>query len=275
MADLVCRHCGRSIAVPASTCPWCGKTIMVICANCKAYTDDEQPRCEHCGALLEADRMERVALYAHHPEIAQLADDRENAHLVASAVLINHVGDFFYDDGRDKRTVLVTLLGSGRERQAVAGGVLFVAYAYLCQNGYCALPVQGAQAARTYLGLRQLRAWDGQRCIEDAVCNQAARAFTTREASEKVLRDLMGFRITRVDSGSVVRGPKTQDAPERSAPAALDQVARLTELPDHDVKDACRVTYQLLLAFIEADQNRARLLARETLRLLREFEQYG
>ena len=100
MDGFACRHCKRSIAGPGSNCPWCGEQIMVICAACKAYTDDQESNCAHCGRLLQADRMERIAALAHHPVVAGLAQDAERALLVASAVVAVNGRDFFYADER-------------------------------------------------------------------------------------------------------------------------------------------------------------------------------
>nr|HID13672.1 zinc ribbon domain-containing protein [Anaerolineae bacterium] len=280
MDDFTCRHCGRPIAVPASNCPWCRQPIMVICANCKAYTDDQKPYCEQCGAPLQPDRMERIALLAHHPEVARLAQDRERAQLVASAVVIANLGGFFYDDGRGHRTVLAELLGSVRDRKVSAAGVIFAAYGYLCQKGYCSVQLSDDGE---HLALTRLRPWDGQReSIEGALVEQAARVLTTREATDGMIRELMGFRVTMVRAAplrgplgvSFARRPKPRDASERSAFTAIDQVARLTVLPEHDRQEACRATYRLLVEFMEADRERARLLALETLRLLDWFERY-
>ena len=112
---------------------------MVICANCKAYSDDQEPYCEHCGEPLQPDRMERIALLAHHPVVARLAQDQERAQLVASAVVINNLGGFFYDDGQGYRTVLAEFLGSALDRKVSAASVIFSAYGYLCQKGYCSM----------------------------------------------------------------------------------------------------------------------------------------
>lgn len=266
-----CRHCGRPIAVPASNCPWCGQQIMVICASCKAYTDDQKPFCERCGKPLQPDRMERLALLAHHPEVARLVQDQERAQLVASAVLVNNLGDFFYDDGRGYRTVLVELLGPIHDRQATAAGVLLAAYAYLCQKGYCSLSLRGA-VGEEEVTVAELQPWDGQQCIEGALAQQIGRVDTARAATDRTLRALMGFRVMTGLPDSLRVRPR--DASERSAFAALDQGARLTVLPDHDRREACRTTYQMLVEFVEADRKRARLLATELIEVLGWFERY-
>jgi hypothetical protein len=271
-AALTCRHCSRPIAVPASNCPWCGLQIMVICANCKGYTDDQKPFCGQCGVPLQPDRMEQLSLLVHHPEVARLAQDQERAQLVASAVVVNNASDFLYDDGRGYRTVLVELFASGRDRKVIAAGVLFAAYAYLCEKGYCALRLSGGEEERQ-VTLDRLRPWDGQQSVEGALIGQMERAVAAREVTDKAIRALMGFRTTLVRRGDFGRA-KTVDGSARSAFAAIDQVARITVLPAHDRKEACRATYGLLVSFTEADRERARLLALETLDVLGWFEQF-
>jgi hypothetical protein len=272
VTDLSCRHCGRPIVAPASKCPWCGETIMVICASCKAYTDDQELYCSHCREPLQPDPMERVRLHAHHPELARMVADREHAQLVASTIVLNHVGDFFYEK-EGFQTTLVKLFGSTRERGAVQAGVIFSAYAYLCQRGYCTMRVR-IEEDREQTTVSQLRPWDGQQSVEEALAEQAARAFTTSEVTEKMLRGLMVFRM-QAAAGTLLRAPKVRDAPARSAFSVVDQLARMTELPDHDQAEACRTIYGLLSAFVEGDSSRARVLAAETKRLLCELDDYA
>jgi hypothetical protein len=248
--------------------------IMVICANCKAYTDDQKPTCEHCGAPLQPDRMEDIALLAHHPDVARLAQDQGRAQLVASGVVINNLDDFFYDDGRGTRTVLAEYLGSVRDRKAAAAGVIFAAYGYLCQKGYCSAQFVGGEGGdQDRVAVAQVRPWDGQQSIEGALAEQAPRAFTTRETTDRMIRALMGFRVTVVQTDSLRRA-KPLDASERSALAAIDQMARLTVLPEHDRQEACRATYRTLVEFVGADRERAHLLALETVKLLDWFDHY-
>jgi hypothetical protein len=273
MANLTCRHCGRPIAVPASKCPWCNETVMVICANCKAYTDDQRSHCEHCGAPLQPDSRDRLALQAHHPELARLVQDQEQSQLVASSVVITHLNDFFYKS-EEHQTVLAKLFGPADEPRVVAAGVLFSAYAYLAQKKYCAVRVRGGSEDEEATSVARLRAWDGQQSIEGALAERTGRAFTTREATEKTLRDLMEFRVMSADSGAFLRAPKARNLPVRSAFAAIDQLARVTVLPEHDAVEASRATYRLLVAFVDEDPQRARLLASETVFILREFESY-
>lgn len=271
MDGLLCRHCGRPIAVAASNCPWCGRQIMVICANCKAYTDDQQPFCEQCGVPLQPDQMEQLTLIARHPEIVHLVQDRERARLVASAVVVNNLADFFYDDGRGHRTVLVELFGVTRDRKTSAAGVLFAAFAYLCQEGYGSLSVRGEEEQWT--AFERLRLWDGQQSIEGTLIGQAERADTAREVTDKAVRILMGFRTTFIPQGDFGR-PKTVDGSARSAFAAIDQTARITVLPEHDRREACRTIYRLLVDFVKADRERARLLAQAITDVLAWFERY-
>jgi hypothetical protein len=274
MSNLVCRYCGRPIVVPASKCPWCDRVIMVICANCKAYTDDQASHCEHCGVVLQPDRKERLSLQAHHPDLARMVEDRVHAQLVASAVVVAHRNDFFYAS-EGHQTVLARLFGSGREPRAVAAGVLFSAYAYLSRKGYCAVRVRGGQEAEEITSVARLRPWDGQRSVEAALVEQMGRAFTTREATDKALRDLMHFRFMSVHEGSFLNAPKARSAPERSVLAAVDQLARVTTLPEHDPVEACRTTYRLLSAFVEENPKRAEVLASEMVFMLRDFEAYA
>lgn len=274
MSDLVCRHCERPIAVPASKCPWCDKVIMVICSNCKAYVDDQKSHCEQCGAVLLPDQKEHLALQAHHPGLARLVEDQVHAQLVASAVVVAHHTDFFYAS-EGHQTVLAKLFGSGREPWAVTAGVLFSAYAYLSQEGYCAVRVRGEKGGEEVPVVTRLRLWDGQESVEGALAEQIGRAFTTREATEKALRELMHFRMMSVHEGSFLQSPKTRNAPERSVYAAIDQLARVTMLPDHDSVNACRTIYRLLSAFVDKDPKRAEILASEMVYILREFEAYA
>lgn len=274
MSALTCRHCGRPVAVPASRCPWCNEVIMVICASCKAYTDDQKSHCEQCNAALQPDQKEHLVLQAHHPDLARLVEDRAQAQLVASAVVIAHHADFFYAS-EGHQTVLAKLFGPGKEPRAVTAGVLFSAYAYLTQAGYCAVRVRGGKEGAENTAVTRLRPWDGQRSVEGSLAEQIGRAFTTREATEKTLRDLMHFRLMSVQEGSFLQAPKARNAPDRSVLAAVDQLARVTTLPEHDPVDACRTTYRLLAAFVDQAPDRARLLASEMVFVLREFEAYA
>jgi RNA polymerase subunit RPABC4/transcription elongation factor Spt4 len=271
MDTLSCRYCKRSIAVPGSKCPWCGEKIMVICAHCKAYTDDQSPLCMHCNQPLQADDMQDIVLQAHHPDLARMVDDRRHARQVASAIVLHGVKDFFYATDRFQ-TVLADLFGATSERGTVEAGVVFSAYAYLCQEKYCAIRLQVDQQ-RDYLSVNWLRDWDGQQSVEGELAEQIERALTTAEATEKMIRSLMGFRLSAAESGSL-GGPMIRDVPDRSAFAAVAQVARNTVLPEGDLAESRRVTYQLLAAFVKEDRRRAQALATETKRLLRDFESY-
>ena len=242
---------------------------MVICAHCKAYTDDAKPTCDQCGKPLQADSMDQVKVFARDRDVAQLAQDREQAQLVASGIVMANLTDFYFDDGKGKRTLLVELLGLPSDRTVGPAGLIFGAYAYLCEKGYCSLRRVGgrAESGPERIALRQKRPWDGQQSIEGALAEQSARSTTTREATETAVRRLRGFRQTVVQAGSVSMG-KATDATERSSLAAIDRAARLTVLPDHDRAQACRAIYQLLFAFTQADPDRAQTLAVETLRML-------
>lgn len=271
MSRFKCRHCGRPIAVPASRCPWCDQPIMVICANCKQYTDDQKAHCQHCGAPLKADRMERVTLMASQPDVARLAQDREQAQLVASTVVVSSAAEFFHEGEGGTRTVLVDLLGSSRDPRVVPAGVILVAYAYLERKGYCSLEM--TRGAEERVGLERLRPWDGQRSVEGALLANADRALATREATDRTIRDLMGFRVTATQANDI-RRPKMVDGSARTALAAIDYAARVTVLPEYDHAQACQVTYRLLLQFVEAGRERAQMLAVETLELLDWFANY-
>jgi hypothetical protein len=239
---------------------------MVICAACKAYTDDQEPNCAHCGSALEADGMERIAALAHHPIVAGLAQDSERALLVASAVVAANAREFFFvDDQRGYSTVLARLLGPASDPRAKTAGVIFAAYVFLAEKGYCALAWDSEEQR---IGISGVHPWDGQqKCIERALTEQMARVLNTYDATEQMLRELMGFHVltvrARAEDGSRVRS-----MPDLSAVAAVDQTARLTVLPEYDHSEACRDTYGLLVRFVRADEERAQQLALETLRIL-------
>ena len=268
---LVCKHCGRRVAVPASTCPWCRAQIMVICASCKAYTDSDATQCQHCGAPLRADRMEGVAMLARDPVLGELAQDRERALLVASGVVANHLRDFLFTDSQGHTTVLARLFEGGSDPRTATGAILFAAYAFLVKQGYCSLDWQ-PEAEQLALG--SLRPWAGQKtCLERMLADRSAYASTTYEASEGALRELMRFHPVAVRVRGV-DGSRLHSAPERTAPAAVDHLARLTVLPPHERIEACRTTYTLLVGFVESDRLRASQLALETLRLLDWFASF-
>ena len=269
MAGFSCSHCGRPIAVAASTCPWCGESIMVICAACKAYTDDQEPNCEHCGAPLQPDRMEQIAALAHHPVVAGLARDGERALLVASAVVATNSGHFFRAYEQGAQTVLSRLCGSARDPRVTTAGVIFAAYSYLARKEYCSLEWNGS---KKWTELSSTRPWDGQqKCIEKVLSEKAARALNSYQATELMLRQLMNFQPVTVRARTA-DGSTVRRMPELSATAAIDQAARLTVLPEHDRQEACRATSRLLQEFVKADEERARQLAVETLRLLDSLE---
>jgi hypothetical protein len=210
--------------------------------------------------------MERIAALAHHPVVASLAQDSERALLAASAVVATNAREFFYvDDEGGYSTVLVRLCGPVGDPRAKTAGVIFAAYAFLAEKGYCALAWDSEEQR---IGISRVRPWDGQeKCIERALADQMARVLKTYDATEQMLRGLMGFHPltvrARAEDGSRVRS-----MPDLSAVAAVDQTARLTVLPDHDHREACRNTYGLLMRFVRADEERAQQLALETLRIL-------
>lgn len=278
MAGFSCRHCGRTVAVLGSRCPWCHKRIAVICANCKAYTGDESIHCEHCHAPLQADNMKDVVRSVRHPVVARIAEDQDRAKLVASGIVFAHLDQFFYDDGCGRRTVLAALLGSERRRISDAVALFFAAYVYLFQEGYSSLEAIEGEDGLRVVRLDMLRSWDGQRSLEEAVAERAARAISTREATDGAIREMMGFRVRNVPTGgarSLLRssyGPL--DLSDRSVFSAIDQKVRLTVLPEHDINVACRTTHQLLADFVAAEPELARTLVEETLSVLQWFESY-
>jgi hypothetical protein len=262
---LVCRYCERPIAVPASSCPWCRRRIMVICSVCKSYTDDQLPTCQHCGAPLQPDTMEAVIRLTRHQALGELAQDQSRALLVASAVLAANMSEFLFAAPRAQPSVLIDLLGSAHDHRTTAAAVVLGAYGYLAVRGYCALSWDAAQRRISFIALRP---WDGQHaCLERALAEQSMWVSTTYEASQRAIEELMGFRAStmRVRSAD---GRSLTRVPLRSPFAAIDHLARLTVLPPQDRRVACRETYQLLCEFVEADPERARQLAVETLRLL-------
>ncbi len=255
---------------------------MVICANCKAYTDDQRPHCQHCGAPLEPDQMEEIKKMARRSEVTDLAQDRTRGQLVASAVVVNNLQDFFYVDKQGRKTILVTLFGPLDERRAEPAGLLFSAYAYLVQKEYCTARVEERSDGMRSISLKSLRSWNGQkRCLEATLMDEMTLGTDLREVTDQALRKLMGFKVTMARSPSsgmlglpVGSQREPRDASERSAFAALDQTARLTMLPDHSEEEACRDTYRLLKAFAAADRQMADFLARELLEVLSWFERY-
>jgi hypothetical protein len=150
---------------------------------------------------------------------------------------------------------------------------VFAAYAYLCHEGYCSIHLQVDDQRATH-PVNLLRDWDGQQSIEGALADHIGRALTTAEATEKTLRDLMGFRTLTAETGAL-GARKVIHLPDRSAFAAIDQLARGTVLPDGDVAESRQATYQLLTAFVQENPRRARSLASEIKRLLRDFEGYS
>lgn len=239
---------------------------MVICALCRAYTDDQGPVCEHCGAPLQPDRMESVIQSARDPIVAELAKDEQRARLVASAVVAANSAQFFYADKQGRHTVFVDLFGPKLDALSRAAAILVAAYGYLAHEGYCDL-VWDAKA--NYIALTALRTWDAQRtCLERMLAEQALQiGVTTYQASEYVLRELMGFRpvLVRVRGAN---GRMLRHLPERSAVAALDYITRLTALPTHNRAEGCRLIYQIVTKFVRSNPERARHLALESTRLL-------
>jgi hypothetical protein len=195
---MICRHCGRPIAVPAARCPWpgCGKTIMVVCAACKQYTDDEGSFCQQCGEPLVAATFDPTS----GPELAQslvaeLAADQEKARLVASGVIAAYTTGFFYE-GEWQRPALIKLFGSPLSPQREVEALLFAAVAYLVQQGYVALSWVGGGPTAEALCLAGQKPWDGQeRSLEGLLALRARSGMTCLEALQQVVAEAVGLRI--------------------------------------------------------------------------------
>lgn len=266
---LVCRHCGRPIAVPASRCPWCGRTIMVICAHCKQYTDDQGTVCEHCGAPLEPDRPESLRFgVGVDSRTAQLIADRRRAHLVASGVVALHFPEFFYADAQ-RRTVLVELFGSPPEPHRKAAALLFVSIAYLIQHGYCALqPAAGGESLRW----DEVRPWDGQTLsLEGSLARQAGLGQTLTQSLRQVIAEEAGITLGQGQPADL-RRRSAAGPPTRPVAEAVVEAARRTVLPEHQDQAACREIYQLLVQFVRHDPALARRIAGEILETLTWFQ---
>lgn len=265
---LVCRHCGRPIAVPASRCPWCGRTIMVICAHCKQYTDDQGTVCEHCGAPLEPDRPESLRIgVGLDDRTAQLIADRRRARLLASGVVALHFPEFFYADTQ-RRTVLVELFGSPPEPHRKAAALLFVSIAYLIQHGYCALqPAAGGES----LLWAEVRSWDGQTLsLEGALARHAGLGQTLGQVLRRVIAEEAG--ITPEPERPTGRQRRPAVVPSaRPVAETIVEIARRTVLPDHQENEACREIYQMLVQFVQHDPALARRIAEEILETLTWF----
>lgn len=265
---LVCRYCGRPIAVPASRCPWCGRTIMVICAHCKQYTDDQGTVCEHCGAPLEPDRPESLRIgVGLDSQTAQLIADRQRAHLVASGVVALHLPEFFYADAQ-RRTILVDLFGSSLDPHREAAALLFVSIVYLIRYGYCALhfSVDGQS-----LLWDEIRPWDGQTLsLEGALARQAGLGQTLGQSLRQAIAEEAGITPEQEGPADRRRRPAA-GPPTRPVAEAVVEAARRTVLPEHQDQEACREIYQLLAQFVREDPSLARRIAREILETLTGF----
>lgn len=266
---LVCRHCGRPIAVPASRCPWCEQTIMVICARCKQYTDDQGTVCEHCGAPLEPDRSESLRIgVGLDDRTAQLIADRRRAHLVASGVVALHLPEFFYADTQ-RRTVLVDLFGSPLDPRREAAALLFVSIVYLVRHRYCALrfTVDGQS-----LLWDEVRPWDGQTLsLEGVLARQAGLGQTLGQALRQAIAEEAGISPEQESPASQRRKPAAVPS-ARPVTEIIVEIARRTVLPEHQDKEACREIYQLLVQFVQHDPALARRIAGEVLETLAWFQ---
>ncbi len=250
---------------------------MVICANCKQYTDDHLPTCRHCGASVVADTLDEVrARVGLDPSLAQIVADRERAHLVASGVIAQYPGGFFYADAQ-RRTVLVELFGARAEPRQLAAALLFSALAYLLREGYCTLRPRGEGEAPEW---DEVRPWDGQeRSLEAALARQAGLRLSLRKALDQVIAGEMGFRFEivkppRIRAPGVPQLPQVRDLSAQTSVTAIVQTARQTELPAHGEVEACRQTYRLLTEFVQANAELARSVAHLIVDLLEWYRRY-
>ncbi|MFN3762432.1 MAG: double zinc ribbon domain-containing protein [Anaerolineae bacterium] len=266
---LVCWHCGRPFAVPASRCPWCGQTIMVICAHCKQYTDVRGTVCEHCGAPLEPDRPESLRIgVGLDDRTAQLIADRRRARLVASGVVAQHLSEFFYADAQ-RRTVLVDLFGLPLDSRREAAGLLFAAIAYLVREGYCALQPAGDGESLLWA---EVRPWDGQTLsLEGALARQAGLGQTLGQSLRQAIAEEAGIPPEQERPADRRRRPAAAPLPRPVAEGVVE-TARRTVLPEYPDKEACREVYQLLVQFVHRDPALARRVAGEILENLTWFQ---
>lgn len=308
---IVCRHCGRPIAVPGSRCPWpgCGKTIMVICAACKEYTSDEGAFCEQCGEPLVAATFESpVGLGPAQSLVTDLAADKKRARLVASGVMAEHTNGFFYDGGQ-QRPALVDLFGAPLTPRRKAEALLFGAVAYLVQYGYATLELEGGMTPD--FQWLEAKPWDGQtRSLEGQLAHRAKLETACIEALQQAVAEAVGFRleVQMIDDEGLVVDRTTADLaalpllkarlqaqkarslsswlagtsgiPSTKVRARFDSstaegvigMAWQTPLPPHEESSACQETYQMLLDFVHADPKRAKSLVMEIERVLHWFE---
>lgn len=195
---MVCRHCGRPIAVPAARCPWpgCGKGIMVVCAACKQYTGNEGAFCQQCGERLVAATFDPTpGPGLPQSLVAELAADRAKARLVASGVIAAYTTGFFYEGGW-QRPALIKLFGSPLTPQREVEALLFGAVVYLVQQGYIALSWETGGPTPGALFLAGQKPWDGQgRSLEGLLALRARSRMACLEALQQVVAEAVGLRI--------------------------------------------------------------------------------
>lgn len=277
--ELVCRNCGRPIRVRASRCPWCNTQIMVICANCKQYADDSLDTCEHCGEPLEEHDRSRFTRYMGvRPEVAELAMDRERAHLVASGVVAENLPQFFFDDGQ-RRTVLASIFGSPRTPLRTAQGLLFSAVTYVLEQRYCDLAPMKKEGEMRWVYRKR---WDGQlRSLEGLLATEpeTEKDFTLPQLLDRVIREAMDFRYETIPPPLVhMPGmpdtPRVRDLSTRTGVGGIVELSRRTVLPEHDVSQASAEIHRLLLASVQVYPKRARVLIRQVRETLDWFVEY-
>jgi hypothetical protein len=309
---LICRHCGRPIAVPISTCPWpgCGKTIMVICSECNANTDDQGETCQACGKVLVPHTLQLKKAPTKLPTaLVELADKGGREVILPSAIVALYPDGFFYD-GQRHRSILVDLFGAPLTPGRQAEALLFVATAYLVQGGYGILHPTGP-ADRGFLW-DEVKPWDAQhRSLEARLALTARLGSSVAEAMQRAVAETIDFQLeirlktdggrrvglsqagiealprvramldtqrtafkplAMLQGGSVETKDRVRASWTKPAPAGIIELGRLTRLPAYEESVACRNVYQKLLGFVREDRDRAEGLAYEVGRVMRWFE---
>jgi hypothetical protein len=282
---------------------------MVICAACKEYTSDEGAFCEQCGEPLVAATFEpSVGLGPAQTLVADLAEDKKRAQLVASGVMAEYTSGFFYDGG-ELRPALVDFFGAPLTPRRKAEALLFGAIAYLMQHGYTVLE-RGTGMTPAFQWL-EVKPWDGQkRSLEGQLAQRAGQGAACIEAMQQTVAEAVGFRLevkVMDDEGDVVdrttadlaalpllsarleaqqarslsswllstsntRSTEIRAQFDNSTAEGVVGMAWQTPLPPHEETTACQETYQMLLNFVNTDPMRAESLIIEIERVLHWFE---